>query len=111
MASAEASGLICSSVFESSLWTLSGVLVVPLGGHSIAVPGYMVWAALIYSVIGTWLTHKIGRPLVLLNFQQQRYEADFRFSLTLPPARPIRTAFAGAACLADGAFHPDPAIH
>jgi vitamin B12/bleomycin/antimicrobial peptide transport system ATP-binding/permease protein len=40
-----------------------------------------VWAALIYSVIGTWLTHKIGRPLVLLNFQQQRYEADFRFSL------------------------------
>ena len=67
--------------FLTILWALSGVLIIPLGGHSIAVPGYMVWAALIYSVAGTWLTHKIGRPLVLLNFQQQRYEADFRFSL------------------------------
>jgi putative ATP-binding cassette transporter len=63
------------------LWTLSGVLVIPLGVHSIAIPGYMVWAALVYSALGTWLTHKIGRPLVRLNFQQQRYEADFRFSL------------------------------
>jgi putative ATP-binding cassette transporter len=67
--------------FLTILWTLSGVLVIPLGGHSIAIPGYMVWGALVYSVVGTWLTHKIGRPLVRLNFQQQRYEADFRFSL------------------------------
>jgi putative ATP-binding cassette transporter len=41
----------------------------------------MVWAALLYAIAGTWLTHKIGRPLVGLNFDQQRFEADFRYSL------------------------------
>ncbi len=67
--------------FLGILWGLSGILVIPIWGHTIAVPGYMVWAALLYSALGTWLTHKIGRPLVLLNFQRQHYEADFRFSL------------------------------
>jgi vitamin B12/bleomycin/antimicrobial peptide transport system ATP-binding/permease protein len=47
----------------------------------IAIPGYLVWAALLYAVIGTALTHLIGRYLIPLNFQQQRYEADFRFNL------------------------------
>ena len=46
-----------------------------------AIPGYLVWAALIYAVIGTALTHLIGWPLIPLNFQQQRFEADFRFNL------------------------------
>src|SRR5262249_47800056 len=58
-----------------------GPLRVPLGAHGISVPGYMVWVALVYAIVGTWLTAKIGRPLVQLNFDQQRYEADFRFSL------------------------------
>ena len=40
-----------------------------------------MWAALIYAILGTVLTHLIGRPLIALNFQQQRYEADFRFNL------------------------------
>jgi len=40
-----------------------------------------VWAALVYAVVGTWLTDRVGRPLVRLNFDQQRYEADFRFGL------------------------------
>jgi vitamin B12/bleomycin/antimicrobial peptide transport system ATP-binding/permease protein len=64
------------------LWKLSGPLAVPLGGgHSFSIPGYMVWAAFIYAVAGTWLTRWIGYPLVQLSFDQQRYEADFRFSL------------------------------
>ncbi|HEX6959046.1 MAG TPA: ABC transporter ATP-binding protein/permease [Ferrovibrio sp.] len=67
--------------FLGILWSLSGDFALPLFGHQIAIPGYMVWAALIYAGIGTWLTHKIGRPLVRLNFDQQRYEADFRFHL------------------------------
>src|SRR6516225_7017804 len=68
--------------FLSILWTLSGALTIPLGGTaSIAIPGYMVFAALIYAVIGTVLTRWIGQPLVRLNFDQQRYEADFRFSM------------------------------
>ena len=50
-------------------------------GADWAVPGYLVWAALIYAVLGTVLTHLIGRALIGLNFNQQRFEADFRFNL------------------------------
>lgn len=78
-------GLLKASVtlisFVAILWTLSGTLTIPLGASQIAIPGYMVWVAILYAVIGTWLTSKIGRPLVNINFNQQRYEADFRFSL------------------------------
>ena len=67
--------------FIAILWELSGAMSVSLGGTVISIPGYMVWVAIIYAIAGTWLTHKIGRPLTKLNFDQQRYEADFRFSL------------------------------
>ncbi len=68
--------------FTALLWTISGDLDIPLpGGGAVTVPGYMVWAALIYAILGTWLTHKIGLPLIGLNFQQQRLEADFRFRM------------------------------
>jgi len=63
------------------LWGLSGAITLPLGSTSIIVPGYLVWVALVYAAIGTWLAHLIGRPLVGLNFQRQRVEADFRFGL------------------------------
>jgi putative ATP-binding cassette transporter len=65
--------------FVAILWGLSGTLT--LAGSSIRVPGYLVWVALLYALAGTWLTDWIGRPLVRLNFDQQRYEADFRFNL------------------------------
>jgi vitamin B12/bleomycin/antimicrobial peptide transport system ATP-binding/permease protein len=67
--------------FVAILWSLSGPLHVSLGGTSVTVPGYMVWAALLYALAGTWLTDRVGRPLVQLNFDQQRNEADFRFGL------------------------------
>ena len=67
--------------FVVILWGLSGMLTVALGGFSVNLPGYMVWAALVYAIAGTWLTHWVGRPLVRLNFDQQRCEADFRFGL------------------------------
>jgi putative ATP-binding cassette transporter len=64
------------------LWGLSGSLRVPLGGDSyFEIPGYMVFAAIIYAAVGTLITHWIGRPLVRMTYDQQRYEADFRFSL------------------------------
>ncbi len=63
--------------FLTILWSLSGSITV-LG---ISIPGYMVWVALIYSVLGTWLTHLVGRPLAAMNFRQQRVEADFRYAL------------------------------
>ena len=78
-------GLLSSVVtlgsFAAILWRLSGTLDLPLGSTHVAVPGYMLWAALVYAVAGTWLTHRIGRPLVNLNFERQRFEAHFRFSL------------------------------
>ena len=63
--------------FAGILWSLSGSFEV-LG---VAIPGYMLWLALIYAGAGTWLTHLIGRKLVGLKFMQQRAEADFRYGL------------------------------
>jgi putative ATP-binding cassette transporter len=63
------------------LWGLSNAAPLHLFGKDIDFPGYMVWGALVYAVLGTWLTHLIGHPLVGLDFRQQRYEADFRFNL------------------------------
>lgn len=78
-------GLLSSVVslfsFLGILWGLSGALEFMVGGTAVHIPGYMVWVALVYAVFGTWITVKIGRPLVKLNFNQQRFEADFRFSL------------------------------
>jgi len=67
--------------FMAILWALSAAAPLQMFGVSYNIPGYLLWAALIYAVIGTALTHFIGRPLIALNFQQQRYEADFRFNL------------------------------
>jgi len=67
--------------FVAILWGLSGTLAVPVGVFSITIPGSMVWVAVLYAIVGTWLTDWLGRPLVRLNFDRQRYEADYRFSL------------------------------
>jgi len=75
------SSVVTLASFLTILWTLSGPFSFALFGHEFAVPGYMLWAALVYAIAGTWLINKIGRPLFGLNFNQQRYEADFRYSL------------------------------
>ena len=67
--------------FLAILWFLSAEAPLVLFGVNWAIPGYLVWAAVIYAVAGTLLTHLIGRSLIRLNFEQQRYEADFRFNL------------------------------
>lgn len=67
--------------FLGILWTISGPLDFTLAGREISIPGYMVWAAFFYAAAGTWLTHLIGRPLVQINFDKQKLEADFRFHL------------------------------
>jgi putative ATP-binding cassette transporter len=67
--------------FAVILWNLSGTAPLHLFGTAWAIPGYLFWAALVYAVIGTLLAHLVGRALTALNFQQQRYEADFRFNL------------------------------
>jgi vitamin B12/bleomycin/antimicrobial peptide transport system ATP-binding/permease protein len=79
-------GLISSVVslisFLVILWGLSGPADLPIGTWvTLHIPAYLVWAALLYAGIGTWLTVKIGQPLVPLNYARQRFEADFRFGL------------------------------
>lgn len=69
----------CSYV--ALLWVLSADAPLSLFGREIGIPGYLVWAGILYSVVGTLITHLIGRALIKLNFDQQRYEADFRFNL------------------------------
>jgi putative ATP-binding cassette transporter len=70
---------LCS--FVVILWALSAAAPLHLFGASFSIPGYLVWAALLYAVVGTALTHLVGWPLVTLNFRQQKFEADFRFNL------------------------------
>ena len=67
--------------FVVILWALSADAPLVLFGYEVSIPGYLVWAALIYAIIGTAVTHWVGKPLINLNFLQQRYEADFRFNL------------------------------
>jgi vitamin B12/bleomycin/antimicrobial peptide transport system ATP-binding/permease protein len=75
------SAVVTLASFVFILWGLSNEAPLHLFGSDIPIPGYLVWGALIYALLGTALTHLIGWPLVGLNFQQQRYEADFRFNL------------------------------
>src|SRR5262249_26595040 len=67
--------------FAVILWNLSAAAPLHVFGIKYDIPGYLLWAALVYAVGGTIFTHLIGRALIALNFQQQRYEADFRFNL------------------------------
>ncbi|CAN0618046.1 vitamin B12/bleomycin/antimicrobial peptide transport system ATP-binding/permease protein [Burkholderia multivorans] len=67
--------------FITILWSLAGALTFSLGGTPIEIPGYMVWAAALYAVGGSLVIQKVGHPLVSINYQQQRVEADFRFGL------------------------------
>ena len=64
--------------FVGILWSLSGAFAFTLGGASYSIPGFMVWMAVLYCVVGSVITHYIGRPQIRLNFQQQQVEADFR---------------------------------
>jgi vitamin B12/bleomycin/antimicrobial peptide transport system ATP-binding/permease protein len=75
------SSVVTLGSFVAILWGLSNQAPLRLFGTDVGIPGYLVWAALIYAALGTLFTHLIGRPLIGLNFNQQRYEADFRFNL------------------------------
>ena len=75
------SAIVTLFSFVIILWGLSNAAPLHISGLDFAIPGYLVWGALVYAIFGTALTHWIGAPLVNLNFEQQRYEADFRFNL------------------------------
>jgi putative ATP-binding cassette transporter len=68
------------ATFAVVLWNLSGSFVLPIFG-GLVIPGYMMWAAILYALIGSLATHLIGRPLVGINFALERYNADFRYRM------------------------------
>ncbi len=84
------SAIVSLASFVVILWGLSADSPLHIFGREFMIPGYLVWGALIYAIFGTALTQWIGSPLVNLDFQQQRYEADFRFDL-VRCARKLRT--------------------
>jgi putative ATP-binding cassette transporter len=73
--------LVSLASFVVILWGLSDQTPLQLFGRQWQIPGYLVWCALLYAVFGTIITHLVGQPLIGLNFNQQRFEADFRFNL------------------------------
>jgi putative ATP-binding cassette transporter len=75
------SAIVTLASFVIILWGLSEAAPLHVFGSEFDIPGYLVWGALIYAIFGTALTQWIGSSLVNLNFQQQRFEADFRFNL------------------------------
>jgi len=78
-------GLLQSSMllltFGSVLWGISSGFVLNVGNHHIAVPGYMVWAALFYAGTGSLLSYWVGGNLIQRNAQRYAREADLRYSL------------------------------
>ena len=80
-------GLVLGFGFITNIFSLFSFLLIlwqlsfPVELWGVTIPAYLVWVALLYAVVGTWLVHLVGRPLVSLNFVRQRLEADFRFAL------------------------------
>ena len=67
--------------FIGVMWVLSSRMVLSIAGHEFVAPGYMVWCALIYSGTASFLTWRVGRPLIGLDGERYAREADFRGAL------------------------------
>lgn len=98
------SSIVTFTSFVAILWTLSGPLSFEVADHNVTIAGYMVWVAVVYAIVGTGAAHLVGRPLIGLNFQKEKVEADFRFEL-------VRTREnAEAIALYNGERHEEPAL-
>jgi putative ATP-binding cassette transporter len=75
------SSIVTLGSFVVILWGLSSLTPLIVLGVDVAIPGYLVWIALLYAAMGTFVAHLIGRPLIALVFDKQRREADFRFAI------------------------------
>jgi putative ATP-binding cassette transporter len=75
------SEILTLGTFAVILWQLSGSITLPILG-GIEIPGYMMWLVIAYAALGSWATYKIGRPLVQVNFDLERYNADLRYRMT-----------------------------
>ena len=91
--------------FGVGLWNLSGAFTLNLGGQDIVIYGYMFWFSFVYSGIGTVCAHLVGRKLIGLNFEQQRFEADFRFNMMRVRENSESIAFYGGENAENKGFH------
>jgi putative ATP-binding cassette transporter len=73
--------LVSLASFTILLWGISAMAPLPLFGVDFSFPGYLIVLAIGYAALGTMIAHLIGKPLIPLNFMQQRYESDFRFAI------------------------------
>ena len=78
--------------FLGVLGTVAGELHISIFGVGLPIPGYMVWCALFYAASGSWLTWRVGRPLVGLNSLRSQREAELRFALIRASQRVETTA-------------------
>jgi len=93
------------AAFGVVLWNLSGAFTLELGGQEIVIYGYMFWFSFVYSGIGTLCAHLVGRKLIGLNFEQQRFEADFRFNMMRVRENSESIAFYGGENAENKGFH------
>lgn len=93
------------AAFGVVLWNLSGAYTLELGGWEFVIYGYMFWFSLFYSGIGTGCAHLVGRKLIGLNFEQQRFEADFRFNMMRVRENSESIAFYGGESAENKGFH------
>jgi len=73
--------LVTLVTFSSMLWSLSGTWTFSAAGRHFHIPGLMMWVAIAYGLLAIFVTHRVGRPLIGIQFNRQRVEADFRFTL------------------------------
>ena len=69
------------ATYLTILYELSGEQTLTLGGYEFTIHGYLIWIALAYSALTTWLGHLVGGKLQTLNVERQHYEADYRATL------------------------------
>ncbi|MCR5756308.1 MAG: ABC transporter ATP-binding protein/permease [Selenomonas sp.] len=93
------------AAFGVVLWNLSGAFTVELGSREFVIYGYMFWFSLFYSGGGTLCAHLVGRKLIGLNFEQQRFEADFRFNMMRMRENSESIAFYGGEYAENKGFH------
>ncbi|MBQ1613378.1 MAG: ABC transporter ATP-binding protein/permease [Selenomonas sp.] len=93
------------AAFGVVLWNLSGAYTMHLGDKELVIYGYMFWFSLIYAGLGTVGAHIAGRKLISLNFEQQRFEADFRFNMMRVRENSESIAFYGGENVENKGFH------
>ena len=67
--------------FIGVLWVVSQRMIVPFAGYEYRVPGYLMWCALLYAGTASFLSWRVGRPLIALDAERYGREAELRFAL------------------------------